>query len=974
MLTFPKSPPFPFQMSCLHRFYSLFVLICFWLTPSLYAQNWQTPVEILDTIGGTGVTGHYNCLKIINGKPAIAFYDATHTRLQYLYALDAQGNQWSDVITVDNSGSVGLNLSLEVVNGHPAIAYHDSYNGDLRYVRAADPDGAAWNDPVIIDSTNNQGKFPSLAVVNGFPAISYHDATASDLRYVRASDVNGNVWNTPQTLFSANVVAAAGTSLAVVNGFPAVAFSYSVGGSTLRYMRATDANGDAWSAMVAVETGGTNPKLMVVEGQPAISHYVSSSTRVKYVRATDTNGASWGTGVFVSTSGENAPYHSMAIVGGFPVVAYYDQTNARLKMSVASNAVGSAWSTAVVVDAENASGAFNWLAEIEGQPAVSYTQNTGGRLCFRKRISATNNLWEPTKRWKNGSALGEHVKLEIINGIPALCYYDQTNGRLKYVRATDITGNTWNVPLAIGEPAVDLGKYCDLEVVDGRPSMVFYDSDNEFVLFSRANDIDGNSWPIGTSYIYTNNPSPNPEMQLLVPSTHPAVLFLSSDANRTYFKSASATDGSAWATNVFAPESTPNSGRFLSWARINGLMAFAHYDQTNANLRYVRSTNAAASNWATAVLVDETGNVGQYTSLAEVNGLPAIAYYDVTNNKLKYVRATNASGSTWGTPISVTPNGGGGKYAAMSIWNGKPIIIYQGGPNLKLYAVVANDAEGTSWGSPVVIHDVTQTGLYNTIKVLNGEVFVGTYCLQDARPYFIRGGVCVEPTVPENTSLPENLTVCAGEATLLSVSGNSIRWYDAAIGGEAIGSGLQFSTGVLSESTSFFATSSECGVESERIELAVSVNPLPDAEIVQNDIILTAFPENAQYHWFECNGGAIEGANARELILEATGSFAVEVNVNGCIDTSACLDVIVTQLNSEQSKNNVPQLTAIDGTRFQFIGEPVVSWEIFDLTGRLIQHESGSSIVQMPVNSGIFILRYRSLSGDTFVKKWQVNR
>jgi hypothetical protein len=31
-------------------------------------------------------------MKIINGKPAIAFYDLTHTRLQYLYALDAQGN------------------------------------------------------------------------------------------------------------------------------------------------------------------------------------------------------------------------------------------------------------------------------------------------------------------------------------------------------------------------------------------------------------------------------------------------------------------------------------------------------------------------------------------------------------------------------------------------------------------------------------------------------------------------------------------------------------------------------------------------------------------------------------------------------------------------------------------------------------------------------------------------------------------
>jgi hypothetical protein len=957
-------------MSYLVRFYSLFALICLGLTPSLNAQNWQTPVEILDTIGGTGVTGHYNCMKIINGKPAIAFYDVTHTRLQYVYALDAQGNQWSEVITVDNSGSVGLNLSLEVVNGHPAIAYYDSYNGDLRYVRAIDPDGATWNAPIVIDSINNQGRFPSLAVVNGFPAISYHDATASDLRYVRASDVNGNAWNTPQTLFSVNAVASGGTSLAVVNGFPAIALSYSPAGtSTLRYMRATDANGDAWSTMVAVETGGTNPRLLVVDGQPAIAHFVSASTRVKYVRATDANGASWGASVFVSTSGETATYHAMALVGGFPTIAYYDQSNTRLKISTASNATGSTWSTAVVADAENSSGSFNWIVDLNGQPAVAYTQSIGGRLCFRKRISATNNQWEAAKRWNNGSALGEHVKLEIINGIPALCYYDQTNGKPKYVRATEIAGNTWNTPLVIGETTADIGKYCDLEVVDGRPSMVFYDSDNEYVLFSRANDDDGNSWPAGTSYIYSNTPTPAPEMQLMVPSTNPVVLFLSSDANRTYFKAASATDGSAWATNVFAPESTPNSGRFLSWARINGLVAFAHYDQTNANLRYVRSTNATATTWGTAVLVDEPGNVGQYTSLAEVNGFPAIAYYDVTNNKLKYVRATNAAGSTWGTPISVTLNGGGGKYAAMSIWNGKPIIVYQGGPKLKLYAIVANDADGTSWGNPVVIHDVPQTGLYNTIKVFNGEVFVATYCLQDARPYFIRGGVCGDPVIPENTSSKEALEVCAGTPTTLQVSGNDVQWFDAPNGGNVLASGGELSTGILNATSSFYASSRVCNVESERLEVSVNVTALPDASVSENGGTLTALPENASYQWIFCDGNNIENATLQEYLVEAEGNYAVVAVVAGCSDTSECVEVLITSIEDSEDSIKTQVFPNPAQTQMFIKWKELHHWALYDATGKLVQSGNEQVIHRENLSNGLYLLVMSGKDGSTSSKR-----
>ncbi|MCH7471857.1 hypothetical protein IIA79_02775 [bacterium] len=85
--------------------------------------------------------------------------------------------------TPDSTDSVGQYTSLAVVNGRPAISYYDVNNGDLKYVRASDADGASWSTPLTLDSTGNVGGFTSLAVVNGNAAISYYDDTNDDLKY-----------------------------------------------------------------------------------------------------------------------------------------------------------------------------------------------------------------------------------------------------------------------------------------------------------------------------------------------------------------------------------------------------------------------------------------------------------------------------------------------------------------------------------------------------------------------------------------------------------------------------------------------------------------------------------------------------------------------------------------------------------------------------------------------------------------------
>src|SRR5205807_9289695 len=111
--------------------------------------------------------------------------------------------------------------SLSIVNGNPAMGYYDSTNNRLRFVRATDANGATWGSP--INTTTSRGLYASLAVVNGNPAMSFQDNNGR-LGYVRATDVNGAAWSAfiePDS----GLLSSVGTSLLVVNGNPAISYN-----------------------------------------------------------------------------------------------------------------------------------------------------------------------------------------------------------------------------------------------------------------------------------------------------------------------------------------------------------------------------------------------------------------------------------------------------------------------------------------------------------------------------------------------------------------------------------------------------------------------------------------------------------------------------------------------------------------------------------------------------------------------------
>jgi len=317
---------------------------------------WSSPVTV-----DTGGVGSHTSMIIVNNRPAISYYDHTHGNLKYVRAINSHGTTWLPPVTVDTGGTayVGFYTSMAIVNGTPAITYYDHTHGNLKYVRAINSSGSAWFPPVTVDTggaIGNVGQCPSITIALGRPAISYYDYTHKNLKYVRATNNIGSDWSTPVAVASAGKVGQY-TSMAIINRHPAISY-YDLTHGDLKYVRATNMYGGDWSSPIIVDSTdnlGRYTSLAIINGNPAISYYDETNCDLKYVRATNANGSAWSTPVIVDSAGRVGMYTSMLGINNNPAICYYDYTNKDLKFVRLSNlyfphiASGSSWETEICI-------------------------------------------------------------------------------------------------------------------------------------------------------------------------------------------------------------------------------------------------------------------------------------------------------------------------------------------------------------------------------------------------------------------------------------------------------------------------------------------------------------------------------------------------------------------------------------------------------------------------------------------------
>ncbi|NLA23464.1 MAG: hypothetical protein GX879_00705, partial [Bacteroidales bacterium] len=86
-----------------------------------------------------------------------------------------------------------------------------------------------------------------------------------------------------------------------------------------------------------------------------------------------------------------------------------------------------------------------------------------------------------------------------------------------------------------------------------------------------------------------------------------------------------------------------------------------------------------------------------------------------------------------------------------------------------------------------------------------------------------------------------------------------------------------------------FTLTNQFGCDSV-VTLNLTINPLPDSSVTQNENTLTANQDHASYQWLDCNNdyAIIEGETEQSFVATENGSYAVEIVKDGCSIISDC--------------------------------------------------------------------------------------
>lgn len=336
---------------------------------------------------------------------------------------------------VDEQEFAGIHTQVLAVNGRPAACYEAGPNASLWFCRASDAEGQSWGTPVELDPGMNTGEYNSMIIVAGRPAISYWDQGTGAMKYIRASDANGAAWPAPKILEQGqqNELTGAYSSLCVVNGRPAIAYHNHFGEN--HYIRANDASGDSWPASyVTLDSGpgdtGWNNCLAVVDGFPAVAYTAGSSGDLMFIRASDADGTSWGTEEVLDGVNSCAT-PSMTTIEGKPAIAYY-RTNGQdlmFVLSLSDDGAGS-WEAPLPLDTTGATGKYPNLRVIGGLPVIAFNRSGGGEVYYLRATRTDARGWGIPVLVDSGldDFSGGYLSLSEINGSPIFSYQDYFNG------------------------------------------------------------------------------------------------------------------------------------------------------------------------------------------------------------------------------------------------------------------------------------------------------------------------------------------------------------------------------------------------------------------------------------------------------------------------------------------------------------------------------------------------------------------
>ncbi|TDU71150.1 autotransporter-associated beta strand protein [Prosthecobacter fusiformis] len=746
-------------------------------------------------------------------------------------SVNSKGSDWVTRGTVAN---VASHSSMMVVNGYPAIAYYDTTSKDLKFVRAADARGNSWLAPVTLASRGDVGQYPSLSIINGNPAVSYYNATNGTLSYIRSNDASGVTWAIPVLLDTnpVNVVAAQPDGKVVVGGtfveFDGVVksrlvrlledggldpdFNVTVNGEVRAIVIETSNNNNIIIAGAFTQVNGVtcgNIARLSSAGVLDVTYTANASGGAVRALLLQPDGKLLVGGAFTSIGGSSrnrlarlettgladntfAPDVNNEVFalarqtdGAVVFGGTFTQVNSITRNRVARvsslgvledfNPNASAQVSAVAVAADNKiyiGGTFatvtgtgstvtktrNRLARLnsDGTVDTNYAVEVNAEVRGLRRLSTDKialygiftGVGQTPANYlarlnSNGEVdetflpdpdyevrgLDEHNGKLVIGGLFSNVggATQQFVGRLLMTGVADTAFNKRRVN--------DRGQYSSLCQVTTAPAISYYDVATGDLRFVRGLDVNGAAWGAALTLASEGDVGKATSMK---------IVNIGGDLVSQYTQTGSAG---------------------ISGVAILGTPAIAYHDETNGDLKYILSNNADGSFWGKPVTVVATSDhVGDYLSLAMVDGAPAIAYYNTTDGDLEYVYSVNTNGTknvagvktnltsvggspvtipegnvtytpTWSTPRKLDESGDVGLHPSLAVVNGQPTsatgfpaVAYYDATNMDLKYIRAGTSNGLAspnpaipaWGTPIKVQTAGNVGQYANLAMTDG--------------------------------------------------------------------------------------------------------------------------------------------------------------------------------------------------------------------------------------------------------------
>ena len=150
--------------------------------------------ETISTVDSAEDVGEFASLAIgADGNPVIAYYKRSSGDLRVAKCNDpacAGGNEKRSTVAAE--GDVGQWASIGIgLDGRPAVAFYDATPAaqDLRIARCNDAACAGGNERIATSTApGDAGQYASLAIgVDGVPVVAYFDATNNKVKVARPS-------------------------------------------------------------------------------------------------------------------------------------------------------------------------------------------------------------------------------------------------------------------------------------------------------------------------------------------------------------------------------------------------------------------------------------------------------------------------------------------------------------------------------------------------------------------------------------------------------------------------------------------------------------------------------------------------------------------------------------------------------------------------------------------------------------------